>query len=675
MLHPVEQQHLAAIVHSSDDAIIGKSLDGVITSWNPAAERMFGYTAREALGQSIAIIIPAEFVEEERDVRQRLRHGETADQFDTVRRRKDGSRVEIALTTSPINDTTGAIVGFSTIARDVTEQRRVQREHERLRRQGDELARTARTLTESLDPSAVADRVALSVRDALEAVSAILRLREPDGSLRAVAIAGKQLEGLPVGYILPPGAGLVSRAMAERRAVWTPDITADETAGLPDDFRRRLAGAGHRAVLAVPLQARGEVMGALSVAYSEARTFTEGETAVLQAFADQAALAIRNAQLFARESLAREESEAANRAKDQFLAMLSHELRNPLAAISSAANVLDRLGGGDVRAESARGIISRQVSRLVRVVDDLLDVARVTTGKIIIERRSISLADCVGNCVSALSAAGQLARHDVSVRLEPVWIEGDSGRLEQVVTNLLVNAVKYTPSGGRIEVRVTREGSRVVLAVEDTGVGIGPALRPHVFDLFVQGERGLDRAQGGLGVGLTLVRRIVELHGGTVEVRSPGTGQGSTFLVRLPAATAPATAAPPPPQLPWTSPARRVLVVEDNEDAREALRLVLALDGHDVLEAADGPQGIALAVGERPHLALIDVGLPGLDGYEVARRLRTVTGARPYLVALTGYGQPEDRVRALASGFDAFMVKPVDPEALRGVLRTLPASA
>ncbi len=673
MLHPVEQQHLAAIVYSSDDAIIGKSLDGVISSWNPAAERMFGYTAAEAIGQSITLIIPARCIEEERSVRERLRRGETVEQYDTVRRRKDGDPVEIALTVSPINDPDGTIVGVSTIARDVTAQRRVQREHERLRRQGDELARTARTLTESLDPSAVAERVVLSVRDALEAVTAVLRLREPDGALRCVAIAGKQLEGLQVGYVLPAGTGIVTRAMEQRRAVWSRDITTDDTVDLPDDFRRRLASAGHRAVLAVPLHARGEVMGALSVAYSDERTFSDAEIGVLQAFADQAALAIRNAQLFARESLALAESEAANRAKDQFLAMLSHELRNPLAAISSAVTVLDRLGGGDDRADAARGIIGRQVSRLVRVVDDLLDVARVTTGKIIIERRPVSLADCVGNCVSALTASGQFERHDVSLQLAPLWVEGDAGRLEQVITNLLVNAVKYTPARGKIHVRLTRDGDRVVLAVEDTGVGIAPALRGHVFDLFVQGERGLDRAQGGLGVGLTLVRRIVELHGGHVDVTSPGVGQGSTFRVRLPVAVAPAVA----PPVRHASPAlatRRVLIVEDNEDAREALRLALTLDGHQVLEASDGREGIDLALGERPHLALVDVGLPGIDGYEVARRLRAVTGRRPYLVALTGYGQPEDRARALASGFDAFMVKPVDPEALRDVLRVVSSS-
>jgi PAS domain S-box-containing protein len=634
---------------------------------------MFGYTAAEAVGQSITLIVPPERLAEERDMLERLGRGETVDQHDTVRRRKDGREVEISLTVSPIHDEAGAIAGVAVIGRDVTEQRRVQREHEHLLRQADELARIARTLTESLDAAAIAERVVDSVRDALEVASAVLRLREPDGSLRCVALAGKQLEGLEVGYILPPGAGMVARAMEQRRAVWTPDVTADDTTALSDDFRRRLAAVGHRAVLAVPLQARGEVMGALSVAYSVTRSFSDAETAVLQAFADQAALAIRNAQLFARESLAREESEAANRAKDQFLAMLGHELRNPLAAISSAATVLDRLGGGDERAGSARAIIRRQVGRLVRVVDDLLDVARVTTGKIVIEPRSVSLADCVSGCVSALTAAGQLARHRVTVILAPAWVEGDAGRLEQVITNLLVNAVKYTPAGGRIEVRVTREGRHVVLAVEDSGAGISPALRAHVFDLFVQGDRGLDRAQGGLGIGLTLVRRIVELHGGTVDVTSAGAGMGSTFVVRLPAGTAPTPA--PVPAASAAASARRVLVIEDNDDAREALRLALALDGHDVLEAEDGLRGIALALDERPHVALIDVGLPGIDGYEVAGRLRARAGEpRPYLVALTGYGQPEDRARALASGFDAFVVKPVEPEALREMLKTLPVA-
>jgi len=255
-----------------------------------------------------------------------------------------------------------------------------------------------------------------------------------------------------------------------------------------------------------------------------------------------------------------------------------------------------------------------------------------------------------------------------------VWVEGDAVRLEQVITNLLVNAVKYTPPGGRIEIRVTSEQGQAVLTVEDTGAGITPALRAQVFDLFVQGERGLDRAQGGLGIGLTLVRRIVELHGGTVDVASAGTGKGSTFVVRLPAGPMPAVA-PSRSLAPVASSARRVLVIEDNDDAREALRLALELEGHDVLEAEDGPRGIDLALGKRPHLALIDVGLPGIDGYEVARRLRAVAGERrAYLVALTGYGQPDDRARALASGFDAFMVKPIDSDALRDVLKALPPS-
>ena len=366
---------------------------------------------------------------------------------------------------------------------------------------------------------------------------------------------------------------------------------------------------------------------------------------------------------------AEEALRAADRAKDQFLAMLGHELRNPLGSIAGAVNVLDIVGNADETAERARAVIGRQVQHLSRLVDDLLDVSRVTTGKVVLDRRPLALAELVADVLSGWRAAGRLDRHDVSAHVSPIWVDADETRLQQVVSNLLGNALKYTPASGGVAVRVAADGDSALLEVADTGIGIPPELLERLFDPFVQGERALDRAQGGLGLGLTLVKALVELHGGTVQARSPGRGQGSALTVRLRRIAAPAV--PGAPALPGGPAPRRcrVLVVEDHDDAREMLRVLLTLAGHEVDEAADGPTGLDLALTVRPDVALIDVGLPGLDGYEVARRIRRGAGGTSILlVAVTGYGQAEDRQRALDAGFDAHLTKPISPEQLVSVM-------
>jgi CheY-like chemotaxis protein/two-component sensor histidine kinase len=305
-------------------------------------------------------------------------------------------------------------------------------------------------------------------------------------------------------------------------------------------------------------------------------------------------------------------------------------------------------------------------------VDDLLDVSRLVAGKVRLTRRPLDLAQAVRDAVEGLRTRGTLDRHRVTVGGPSVWVDGDETRVEQIVTNLVGNATKFTPPGGEVRVTIAREDSQAVLEVRDTGVGIGTETLATIFDLFAQGERTLDRAQGGLGIGLTLVRRLVELHGGSVEAASAGPGRGSVFTVRLPTVAPLASTVPAPPaaRKRLDSP-RRILVVEDNADAREMLCVVLAHEGHDVHEAADGPTGLDAAAACRPDVALIDVGLPGLDGYEVARRIRAgATGETPYLIAITGYGQPEDRRRAREAGFDTHLVKPIDPIRLAEVIAT-----
>jgi PAS domain S-box-containing protein len=365
---------------------------------------------------------------------------------------------------------------------------------------------------------------------------------------------------------------------------------------------------------------------------------------------------------------ARAKAEAASEAKDQFLAMLGHELRNPLGAISSAISVLGQSSATSEHDRRAREVIAHQTEHLSRLVADLLDVTRGVLGKIELVRTPIDMAAAVRRCLATLESTEQLGQHAVSVDAEPIWVEADGVRIEQIVMNLMSNALKFTPPGGAITVTVRRERDEAVLRVADDGPGISAELLPVVFDLFVQGERNLDRRAGGLGVGLSLVRRLVELHGGRVDAASPGQGRGTVFTVRLPALMD----APPAPGPSVGAPAgahhQRILIVEDNADNREMMRILLESSGHVIHEAADGVSGVELAVQLAPDVVLIDIGLPGIDGYQVARQIRAKLRDRSRLIALSGYGQQRDRQQAFNAGFDDHLLKPVDPAHLLTVL-------
>ena len=324
--------------------------------------------------------------------------------------------------------------------------------------------------------------------------------------------------------------------------------------------------------------------------------------------------------LLDREQRARSEAEAANRAKDEFLAMLGHELRNPLAAISNASHLLDH--SASEHAAPARAVIKRQSSHLTRLVDDLLDAGRVASGKIVLAQGPVELASVIRRTFTTLKASGRTARHQVTVDLEPAWVLGDETRLEQIATNLLTNALRYTPAGGHIAITLKADVTDVLFTVADSGIGIPREMLQRVFDLFVQGDRGLERAHGGLGIGLTLVKRLVELHNGTVQAASDGADHGSVFVVRLPRIDEPRATEDLASSGTIHADKRRVLVVEDNDDARAMLRAILEIAGHEVIERADGPSGLEAAVALRPDAALVDVGLPGLNGYDVARQIR-----------------------------------------------------
>jgi signal transduction histidine kinase len=358
----------------------------------------------------------------------------------------------------------------------------------------------------------------------------------------------------------------------------------------------------------------------------------------------------------------RREAERKSHAKDEFLAMLGHELRNPLSAISSAAALIGLPGAGLDSVGRAKQIIARQSQHLSRIVDDLLDLSRAMSGKILLARQPLDLAALVGACLDTFRATGRTSAYTLNIDTAPGWVNGDPTRLEQIATNLIDNALKYTPSGGRIDIHVGADNARgqIVLRVADSGVGIAPDLLPHVFDVFVQGSITIDRAQGGLGIGLALVRRLVELHGGTVSAASPGAAAGSVFEIRLPLGE-PVTPAPPPEVHNVDAVASTVLLIEDNQDGREMMATMLDAYGYAVRQAADGVQGVRMALENVPDVALVDIGLPGIDGYEVARRLRANASTQHLkLIALTGYGLEDDQRRVLEAGFDLHLVKPVD---------------
>jgi PAS domain S-box-containing protein len=365
---------------------------------------------------------------------------------------------------------------------------------------------------------------------------------------------------------------------------------------------------------------------------------------------------------------ARAEAVAASQAKDEFFAVLGHELRNPLGVISTALHVLEGTDYRDERGTKARQILSRQVVILVRLVDDLLDVTRLATGKIALSLVPVNLGTAVQRAVS-MALAGAPGRHIACYTGDDLWIQADETRLEQILTNLLHNAMKFTPAEGRIMVAVMGEGADVILRVEDTGAGIPTALLPRIFDLFVQEQRGLDGAGAGLGIGLALVKRLVDLHGGRIDATSAGPGRGSAFTIRVPRVEAPFRPPAPKPVSGKGTASRRILIVEDNDDARQMLRHLLELSGHEVHEADNGTRGLERALALRPDVVLIDLGLPGLDGYEVARRIRAAGRKDVVLIAVTGYGQREDRLRASAAGFDAHFTKPVDLTALDALLQ------
>jgi signal transduction histidine kinase/integral membrane sensor domain MASE1 len=537
-------------------------------------------------------------------------------------------------------------------------------------------------LADSPSLGEAAPRILRAVGESLDWPVGALWTEDPDcGALRCPVVwvaarrAFPEFEGATRQRTFRPGVGLPGQVWADGRAVWVADVVADPTFSRAPIARRE----GLHGAFAFPIVLGDRPWGVVEFFSRQIERqdvdLLEMMTVVgsqIGQFIERKQVEVERAALLVREQAARAEAEAASRAKDEFLAMLGHELRNPLGAISSAIGVLERVEPHSPAAERAHAIIGRQAGHLARLVNDLLDVARVTSGKIPLRCQPLDLKEIVERCLTALQHAGRTGQHRMSLVGDGGLVNGDPTRLEQVVGNLLDNALKYTPPGGRVDVTVTREQDEAVLRVRDSGVGIPPEALSGVFELFVQGAQSLDRAQGGLGMGLTLAKRLVELHGGRIAVASEGQDRGTEFTVRLPLARVPPDGVGSgaiPPQ----GPPRRILVIEDHADARDSLCLWLRQWGHEVDEADNGVRGLEQILATRPEVALVDIGLPGRDGYDLARTIRgTPAGAQICLIALTGYGQAEDRRRAEEAGFDRHLVKPVDEQQLQAVLASLP---
>jgi PAS domain S-box-containing protein len=560
---------LAAIVETSDDAIVTKTLDSVIRTWNAGAERIFGYTAAEAVGRSITILIPPERLDEETEILTRLRRGERIDHYETVRVTKDGRRIDVSLTVSPLRDADGRVVGASKIARDVT-----------ARRLADEALKDEKRLVETLN--AIGTRLAaeLDLGKLLQAVTdETTRLTgaafgaffynavdEKGESYQLYTLSGVARAAF-AGFPMPRNTAIFAPTFRGEGVVRLADVTADPRYG--HNAPHRGMPAGHLPVcsyLAVPVKSRsGEVLGGLFFGHPKAGVFTDRHERLVVGVAAQAAVAVDNARLYER---LREQ----DRRKDDFIALLAHELRNPLAPLRNGLELIRLSGDAGPAVVKARAMMDRQLTHMVRLIDDLLDVSRITRGKLHLQMGRVSLAEVVAHAVEATGPAIAAARHELTLTLppEPVHLTADLTRLAQVFGNLLSNSAKYTQPGGRIWLTAEAAGGQVAVTVRDTGIGIPADALPHVFDMFAQVDRSAERESGGLGIGLALVKGLVEMHGGTVAAASEGAGRGSTFTVRLPALASYSESFPSVPQADEpraAGPKHRVLVVDDNRDS------------------------------------------------------------------------------------------------------------
>ena len=627
------QLRLAAIVASADDAIIAKDLTGTITSWNRAAERIFGYSEAEAIGQSIRLIIPPERYAEEDDVLRQIAAGQTVDHFDTVRRPKNGEMVSVSLTISPLRMASGQIIGASTIARDITEHKRLERD-----------ARWLAAIVESSDDAIIS--------------------KDLDGVVTSWNRAAHRM----FGYTAPEMIGRSVRVLIPLDLHGEEDeVLARIRRGEPvehyETVRRRKDGTLFPISLSVsPLRAAdGTVVGASKIArdISEQRD-AENERLRLLRMAQE-----------------------ASQLKDEFLATLSHELRTPLNAILGYTRMMQSALLSPKKQEKALETVARNATSLTQIVEDVLDVSRIISGKVRMNIQAVELPEIIREALDTVRPAAEAKGVHIETFVDPdaTVVSGDPERLQQVMWNLLSNAVKFTGSGGRIEVRLARVDSHVHVTVRDTGIGIPSEFLPHVFERFRQADPGVNREHGGLGLGLAITRHLVELQGGLISASSEGAGKGATFRIELPVRPAARHDAPDQPK---TMPSARIevpdlrgiriLAVDDEPDALALIREILEATQATVETAASGQQAMECIEKETFDVLVADLGMPRMSGFDVIDKVRRSERREVRelpAAALTAYARSEDRAKALRAGFQLHLTKPIDPGELMAAMASL----
>jgi PAS domain S-box-containing protein len=678
-------RHLARIVDSSDDAIVSKDLNGTILSWNAAAERMFGYSAQEAVGQSIRMIIPADRQSEEDYVLGQIRQGESVRHYETLRCRKDRSLIPISLTVSPIYDDSGVVIAASKIARDITEQTLFRATLEKQAFITRRLGEVGVAVTSSLDRETVVQKVTDIATELTQAEFGaffyVVTDQRSGESVTKHAVCGVPKEAL-ANFAQSRATERFARALHGQRAVRIDDLTRVPRYGgslLDPDLVD-----GHmsvRSLLVVAVRGvSGDTLGALCFGHPGIATFTPQHEELALGIASWASVALENARLYL-------EARDADRLKDEFLAVLSHELRTPLNAIVGYSRLLR---GGVLAGEKAsRGLetLERNAISLTQIVEDVLDVSRIVSGKIRLDVRPVELPLVVHNAVATVQPAADAKHVRLQIIVDPRVgpVSGDPDRLQQVVWNLVSNAVKFTPKAGRVQVRVQQVNSHVEVEVSDTGIGIEPAFLPYVFERFRQADAGTTRKTGGLGLGLSIVRHIVEMHGGSVRVASEGEERGATFTVSLPLMIVHTDGVREPREHPRTEKltplARlknlegvRVLALDDEEDALGLLRVVLESAGAEVTTLRSPLDALDRVAEVQPDVMIVDLGMPDIDGFEFIRRIRAADHPAVRDIpaaALTAFARSDDRTKALESGFEMHLSKPVDPGELVASVATL----
>ena len=620
---------MRSVVDHVVDGIITINERGIVTTFNPAAERIFGYKADEVVGENIKLLMPdPDRSAHDGYIANYLRTGQAkiiGIGREVIGRRKNGDTFPMELAISEFS--LGESRYFTGIVRDITGRKRAEEElrraEERMRSVVNHVIDGIITIDErgsieSFNPAA--EKLFGFSRDEVIAKNVKLLMPEPYHGEHDGYIANYVRTGAP--KIIGTGREVVGRR--KNGSTFPMELAVSEFhIGERRYFTGIVRDITERKRLEVELHDR------------------------LQQLAD------------------------ADRQKNEFLAMLSHELRNPLAPMRNALSLMKHPGADQDVMHEARDLIERQLHHLVRLVDDLLDVSRIIRGRVDLRKEPVELGNVIQRAMETARPVADAHGHELGIMLPqtPLYVEGDMVRLAQVVSNLLTNAARYSGKPGRINVGAWRDGAEAVVSVRDYGIGIAPELLPRIFELFVQGDHTLARSQGGLGIGLTLVKRLVEMHGGHVSAISAGSGTGAEFIVRLPLLEGTPAAGIKPAARKTTAMRRRILVVDDNVDAAESIAKLLRLAGHEVDCVYDGPRAIEGATKVNPDVVLLDIGLPGMDGYEVARRLRSMPQfGGTAIIALTGYGQDADRESSRQAGFDHHLTKPVDPEALESLI-------